>query len=130
MRCLSCAGRDQLVLASSCAQLTVVCVRAWQHTAPPCAGKSWLTGSPLQVTHSSDYFQQLYELAVELIRRGHAYVDHQTAEQVKQARCPRPGACTAPAGPHLCTQAMAAALACRSSEACQLCGLAWGSRAG
>lgn len=31
----------------------------------------------MQITYTSDYFQELYELAVELIRRGHAYVDHQ-----------------------------------------------------
>lgn len=31
----------------------------------------------LQITYTSDYFPELYELAVELIRRGHAYVDHQ-----------------------------------------------------
>ena len=31
----------------------------------------------LQITYTSDYFQDLYELAVELIQRGHAYVDHQ-----------------------------------------------------
>lgn len=31
----------------------------------------------LQITYTSDYFQDLYDLAVELIRRGHAYVDHQ-----------------------------------------------------
>lgn len=30
-----------------------------------------------QITYTSDYFQDLYDLAVELIRRGHAYVDHQ-----------------------------------------------------
>lgn len=30
-----------------------------------------------QITYSSDYFQDLYELAVELIKRGRAYVDHQ-----------------------------------------------------
>jgi tRNA synthetases class I (E and Q), catalytic domain len=41
----------------------------------------------LQITHSSDYFPQLYQLAVELIRRGHAYVDHQTAEEIKLSRC-------------------------------------------
>ena len=33
----------------------------------------------MQITYTSDYFQDLYELAVELIRRGHAYVDHQVA---------------------------------------------------
>lgn len=31
----------------------------------------------LQITYTSDYFQELYDLAVELIRRGRAYVDHQ-----------------------------------------------------
>lgn len=31
----------------------------------------------VQVTYTSDYFQDLYDLAVELIRRNHAYVDHQ-----------------------------------------------------
>ncbi len=31
----------------------------------------------MQVTYSSDYFPQLYDLAVELIKRGRAYVDHQ-----------------------------------------------------
>lgn len=33
----------------------------------------------LQITYTSDYFQDLYDLAVELIRCGHAYVDHQVA---------------------------------------------------
>jgi hypothetical protein len=31
----------------------------------------------LQVTYSSDYFPELFDLAVELIKRGRAYVDHQ-----------------------------------------------------
>lgn len=35
-----------------------------------------------QITYTSDYFQDLYELAVELIRRGHAYVDHQVIMQI------------------------------------------------
>lgn len=34
---------------------------------------SWI----FQITYTSDYFPELHELAVELIRRGHAYVDHQ-----------------------------------------------------
>ncbi|KAK6134127.1 hypothetical protein DH2020_032127 [Rehmannia glutinosa] len=37
----------------------------------------WMGWEPFKITYSSDYFQELYELAVELIRRGHAYVDHQ-----------------------------------------------------
>lgn len=31
----------------------------------------------VQVTYTSDYFQDLYDLALKLIRRGLAYVDHQ-----------------------------------------------------
>ncbi|XP_057482148.1 glutamine--tRNA ligase-like isoform X2 [Actinidia eriantha] len=41
---------------------------------------------PFKITYTSDYFQSLYELAVELIRRGHAYVDHQTPEEIKEYR--------------------------------------------
>ena len=40
----------------------------------------------MQVTYSSDYFQQLYELSIQLIKGGHAYVDHQTADQIKVSR--------------------------------------------
>ena len=41
----------------------------------------------LQVTYSSDHFDQLYKLAVKLIETGHAYVDHQTATEIKESRC-------------------------------------------
>ncbi|XP_010320759.1 glutamine--tRNA ligase isoform X2 [Solanum lycopersicum] len=46
----------------------------------------WMGWEPFKITYTSDYFQDLYELAVELIRRGHAYVDHQTADEVKEYR--------------------------------------------
>lgn len=36
----------------------------------------WLGFEPWKITYSSDYFQQLYELAVELIRRDKGYVCH------------------------------------------------------
>ena len=42
---------------------------------------------PGQVTYSSDYFQQLYEFAIRLIQSGNAYVDHQTADEIKAYRC-------------------------------------------
>jgi glutaminyl-tRNA synthetase len=35
---------------------------------------------------ASDYFEQLYEYAVDLIRAGLAYVDSQTAEEIRRAR--------------------------------------------
>ncbi|CAI7898627.1 unnamed protein product, partial [Closterium sp. NIES-53] len=47
---------------------------------------SWLGWKPFKITYSSDYFQELYDLAVQLIKSGHAYVDHQTAEEIKQYR--------------------------------------------
>ncbi|XP_021900855.1 glutamine--tRNA ligase, cytoplasmic [Carica papaya] len=46
----------------------------------------WMGWEPFKITYTSDYFQDLYDLAVELIRRGHAYVDHQTPEEIKEYR--------------------------------------------
>ncbi|KNA02620.1 hypothetical protein SOVF_216950 [Spinacia oleracea] len=46
----------------------------------------WMGWKPFKITYTSDYFQDLYELAVELIRRGHAYVDHQGPDEVKEYR--------------------------------------------
>ncbi|TKY50847.1 Glutamine--tRNA ligase [Spatholobus suberectus] len=46
----------------------------------------WMGWKPLKITYTSDYFQELYELAVELIKRGHAYVDHQTPDEIKEYR--------------------------------------------
>lgn len=43
----------------------------------------WLGYKPYQITHSSDYFQQLYEWAVLLIKNNLAYVCHQTADEMK-----------------------------------------------
>ncbi|XP_036389341.1 glutamine--tRNA ligase [Megalops cyprinoides] len=43
----------------------------------------WLGYKPYAVTHASDNFQKLYSLAIELIRRGHAYVCHQRGEELK-----------------------------------------------
>ena len=46
----------------------------------------WLGFEPNEVTAASDYFQQLYEYAVELIRRGKAYVCHLSPEEVNASR--------------------------------------------
>ncbi|KAL1021535.1 hypothetical protein UPYG_G00014510 [Umbra pygmaea] len=43
----------------------------------------WLGYKPFEITHASDNFQKLYDLAVELIKRGHAYVCHQRGEELK-----------------------------------------------
>ena len=42
----------------------------------------WLGFKWGNIFYASDYFQQLWDLAVELIKRGRAYVDEQTAEQI------------------------------------------------
>uniref|UniRef100_A0A3B4F901 Glutamine--tRNA ligase n=1 Tax=Pundamilia nyererei TaxID=303518 RepID=A0A3B4F901_9CICH len=49
----------------------------------------WLGYKPYAVTHASDNFQQLYDLAVDLIRRGHAYVCHQNSEELKGHNVPQ-----------------------------------------
>ncbi|NCC63070.1 MAG: glutamine--tRNA ligase/YqeY domain fusion protein [Spirochaetia bacterium] len=36
--------------------------------------------------HASDYYQQLYEIAVDLIKKGKAYVDSLSAEQMREYR--------------------------------------------
>jgi glutaminyl-tRNA synthetase len=40
----------------------------------------WLGHEPVKTTHSSDYFAELYDLAVILIKKKLAYVDHQTKD--------------------------------------------------
>eukprot|EP01136_Pigoraptor_vietnamica_P009247 Opistho-1_new@3042 len=44
----------------------------------------WLGHKPYKVTHTSDYFKELYDLGVKLTRMGHAYVCHQTEAEVKE----------------------------------------------
>jgi glutaminyl-tRNA synthetase len=46
----------------------------------------WMGHSWVKITHASDYFEELYNLAVELVRRGKAFVCHQTSEQVAESR--------------------------------------------
>lgn len=40
----------------------------------------WLGFEPYKITYASNHFQTLYDCAVELIKRGKAYVDHSTRE--------------------------------------------------
>ena len=47
---------------------------------------SWLGHRPFKVTYSSDYFCQLHELAVKLIKIGKAYVCHQAKDEVAASR--------------------------------------------
>ena len=47
---------------------------------------AWLGYKPWKVTASSDYFQELHDLAVGLIKKGKAYVCHQGAEEMSAYR--------------------------------------------
>ena len=46
----------------------------------------WLGYQWANELYSSDYFQQLFDWAVELIKKGKAYVDSQTSEQIAQQK--------------------------------------------
>lgn len=46
----------------------------------------WLGHTPSAITYSSDYFPALYELAIKMIKKGLAYVDHQKAADIKASR--------------------------------------------
>ena len=46
----------------------------------------WLGHKPFKVTYSSDYFDELYEFALKLIRQGKAYVCHQTKSETAASR--------------------------------------------
>lgn len=44
---------------------------------------TWLGYTPYKITHASDQFDKLYELAIELIKRDKAYVCHQKSDELK-----------------------------------------------
>ena len=46
----------------------------------------WLDFKWDQLLYSSDYFQQLYDYAVELIKQGKAYVDSLSAKEIREYR--------------------------------------------
>ena len=46
----------------------------------------WLGYEPDNVLYASDYFDQLYEWALQLIRDGHAYVDDLSQEEIRAHR--------------------------------------------
>lgn len=47
---------------------------------------NWLGFQWENVYYASDYFHQLYDFAVDLIKRGYAYVDEQTSGQIAQQK--------------------------------------------
>jgi glutaminyl-tRNA synthetase len=46
----------------------------------------WLGFEPARILFASDYFEQLYEWAQVLVRKGLAYIDSQTEEEIRAAR--------------------------------------------
>ncbi|CAO3639672.1 unnamed protein product [Cunninghamella blakesleeana] len=46
----------------------------------------WLGFEPWKITYSSDYFQQLYDLAIQLIKKGFAYTCQCTGEEIHAHR--------------------------------------------
>ncbi|MEJ8569471.1 glutamine--tRNA ligase/YqeY domain fusion protein [Elongatibacter sediminis] len=50
------------------------------------ADVSWLGFEWKELRHASDYFEQLYDYAVHLIRNGKAYVEELSAEQIREYR--------------------------------------------
>jgi len=48
----------------------------------------WLLGNKNigEILYASDYFEQMYCYALDLIKKGYAYVDDQTSEQIKKNR--------------------------------------------
>ncbi|KAJ3110440.1 hypothetical protein HDU96_006616 [Phlyctochytrium bullatum] len=46
----------------------------------------WLGFKPYAITYSSDHFQRLFDLAVDLIKRDKAYVCHCTGEEIHKMR--------------------------------------------
>lgn len=47
---------------------------------------AWMGWKPVRVTYTSDYFDKLYELAVDLIKRDKAYVCHQSKADIEASR--------------------------------------------
>lgn len=48
----------------------------------------WLGYTPYKITHASDYFQELYDYAIVLIKKNLAYVCHQKMEEIKGVNPP------------------------------------------
>lgn len=46
----------------------------------------WMGWRPDPITFTSDYFAKLHELAIELIKKGKAYVCHQSKAEIEACR--------------------------------------------
>ena len=46
----------------------------------------WMGHVPTKITHTSDYFEQMFELAVKLIKKDKAFICHQTGPEIAESR--------------------------------------------
>eukprot|EP00163_Fabomonas_tropica_P032720 TRINITY_DN832_c2_g1_i2.p1 TRINITY_DN832_c2_g1~~TRINITY_DN832_c2_g1_i2.p1 ORF type:complete len:672 (+),score=249.33 TRINITY_DN832_c2_g1_i2:504-2519(+) len=46
----------------------------------------WLGWNPFKITYASDHFDTLYEIAIKLIKKGLAYIDHSNGDEIKAQR--------------------------------------------
>lgn len=56
------------------------------HPANFCKTVQWMGHKWWKITYASDYFDRLYECAIELIKRGKAYVCHQNKQEIEEYR--------------------------------------------
>ncbi|HBT59368.1 MAG TPA: glutamine--tRNA ligase, partial [Acholeplasmataceae bacterium] len=47
---------------------------------------AWLGYTPNQIYYASDYFQEMFDRAIILIKKGKAFVDDQTADEISRGR--------------------------------------------
>ena len=56
----------------------------WMRSGPTCAG--WASTGEGREYYASDYFDQLYDFAVKLIKDGKAYVDDTPVDEIRRMR--------------------------------------------
>ena len=80
---LACFELYQVLYSHKCLPFTSKCL-SFNNAGFICCVFACFTGyKPFKITHSSDYFDQLYEWAVKLIKNNLAYVCHQKVEDMR-----------------------------------------------
>ena len=74
--------------------LTVTCISgtpkpfawtsAWQNVTTEFV--TFVSTTPINISYASDYFQQLWDFAIRLIKEGKAYIDEQSSEVIAQQK--------------------------------------------
>jgi len=88
------SGKDfKIILLIKCLLTHVLCTSRYDDTNPEKEEEKYFTGikdmvewlgyKPHRITHSSDYFDQLYNWAIALTKKGLAYVCHQKQQDMQ-----------------------------------------------